>query len=313
MMPPDSATRPVATEVPPVPSTTSATVDGRTAATMAAMAAAAAMGRSPGSVVGASVSEAQLGCGAVPRIAGSSVVAIDQAGRHQGHDDAGGGPADQPRSACGAPRVGPVGARGPGASGGTPTSDGWRHSRSSGEIHPRSRSASASSQSVIGIPPRGPLVLSVHGPRLVTAGGGWGVAPPTGLPGAATGRSTPAAGTWPYDDGVARDLAIDLGTANTLVYAKGRGIVLNQPTVIALNTRTHEVLAVGNEAWKMIGRTPGLHRGRPAPARGGHHRLRHHRADDPAPAPPGRCHQAQPAPGADLRARRPSPRWSAGR
>ena len=63
--------------------------------------------------------------------------------------------------------------------------------------------------------------------------------------------------SWPYDDAVARDLAIDLGTANTLVYAKGRGIVLNQPTVIALNTRTHEVLAVGNEAWKMIGRTPG--------------------------------------------------------
>ncbi len=56
---------------------------------------------------------------------------------------------------------------------------------------------------------------------------------------------------------MARDLAIDLGTANTLVYAKGRGIVLNQPTVIALNTRTQEVLAVGDEAWKMIGRTPG--------------------------------------------------------
>jgi rod shape-determining protein MreB len=56
---------------------------------------------------------------------------------------------------------------------------------------------------------------------------------------------------------VARDLAIDLGTANTLVYARGKGIVLNQPTVIALNTRTHEVLAVGNEAWRMIGRTPG--------------------------------------------------------
>jgi len=56
---------------------------------------------------------------------------------------------------------------------------------------------------------------------------------------------------------VARDLAIDLGTANTLVYARGRGIILNQPTVIALNTRTHDVLAVGNEAWQMIGRTPG--------------------------------------------------------
>jgi len=56
---------------------------------------------------------------------------------------------------------------------------------------------------------------------------------------------------------VARDLAIDLGTANTLVYARGKGIVLNEPTVIALNSRTQEVLAVGHDAWQMIGRTPG--------------------------------------------------------
>ncbi|MHB1711691.1 MAG: rod shape-determining protein MreB [Acidimicrobiales bacterium] len=56
---------------------------------------------------------------------------------------------------------------------------------------------------------------------------------------------------------MSRDLAIDLGTANTLVYAKGKGIVLNQPTVIALNTKTRDVLAVGDEAWHMIGRTPG--------------------------------------------------------
>lgn len=56
---------------------------------------------------------------------------------------------------------------------------------------------------------------------------------------------------------MARDLAIDLGTANTLVYARGRGIVLDEPTVIALNSRTNEVLAVGQEAWQMIGRTPG--------------------------------------------------------
>src|SRR5579863_9842626 len=56
---------------------------------------------------------------------------------------------------------------------------------------------------------------------------------------------------------VARDLAIDLGTANTLVYARGKGIVLNEPTVIALNSRSHDVLAVGQEAWQMIGRTPG--------------------------------------------------------
>jgi rod shape-determining protein MreB len=56
---------------------------------------------------------------------------------------------------------------------------------------------------------------------------------------------------------VARDLAIDLGTANTLVYERGRGIVLNEPSVIALNSRTNEVLAMGHEAWQMIGRTPG--------------------------------------------------------
>ncbi|HVL51351.1 MAG TPA: rod shape-determining protein [Actinomycetota bacterium] len=54
-----------------------------------------------------------------------------------------------------------------------------------------------------------------------------------------------------------RDLAIDLGTANTLIYASGRGIVLNEPTVIALNRENNQVLAVGQEAWQMIGRTPG--------------------------------------------------------
>ena len=53
-----------------------------------------------------------------------------------------------------------------------------------------------------------------------------------------------------------RDLAIDLGTANTLVYARGNGIILNEPTVIALNSRTQDVLAMGHEAWQMIGRTP---------------------------------------------------------
>lgn len=59
------------------------------------------------------------------------------------------------------------------------------------------------------------------------------------------------------DAGLPRDLAIDLGTANTLVWAKARGIVLNEPTVIALNSQTHDVLAMGHEAWHMIGRTPG--------------------------------------------------------
>ncbi len=55
---------------------------------------------------------------------------------------------------------------------------------------------------------------------------------------------------------MARDLAIDLGTANTLVYARGEGIVLNEPSVIALNSQTNDVLAVGSDAWQMIGRTP---------------------------------------------------------
>ncbi|HZD00902.1 MAG TPA: rod shape-determining protein [Actinomycetes bacterium] len=53
-----------------------------------------------------------------------------------------------------------------------------------------------------------------------------------------------------------RALAIDLGTANTLVYVRGRGIRLRQPTVIALNESSGEILALGDEAYDMIGRTP---------------------------------------------------------
>jgi rod shape-determining protein MreB len=56
---------------------------------------------------------------------------------------------------------------------------------------------------------------------------------------------------------MARDLAIDLGTANTLVYQKQKGILFAEPTVIALNKETGAVLAMGEEAWRMIGRTPG--------------------------------------------------------
>ncbi len=52
------------------------------------------------------------------------------------------------------------------------------------------------------------------------------------------------------------DIGIDLGTANTLVYVRGRGIVLNEPSVVALNEKTGRVVAVGNQAQKMIGRTP---------------------------------------------------------
>src|SRR5947208_14935390 len=53
------------------------------------------------------------------------------------------------------------------------------------------------------------------------------------------------------------DLAIDLGTANTLVYAKGRGIVVSEPSIVAINKVTNQVLAVGREAKEMLGRTPG--------------------------------------------------------
>ncbi len=53
------------------------------------------------------------------------------------------------------------------------------------------------------------------------------------------------------------DLAIDLGTANTLVYARGKGIVVNEPSIVALNKVTNEVEAVGKEAKEMLGRTPG--------------------------------------------------------
>ena len=53
-----------------------------------------------------------------------------------------------------------------------------------------------------------------------------------------------------------RDLAIDLGTANTLVYVRGEGIVLSEPSVVAVNTIDGSPLAVGHEAKKMIGRTP---------------------------------------------------------
>ncbi|AVK47248.1 rod shape-determining protein MreB [Clostridium sp. MF28] len=56
---------------------------------------------------------------------------------------------------------------------------------------------------------------------------------------------------------ISKDIGIDLGTANTLVYLKGKGIVLREPSVVAINSGTKKVLAVGEEAKKMIGRTPG--------------------------------------------------------
>src|SRR6202142_863630 len=53
------------------------------------------------------------------------------------------------------------------------------------------------------------------------------------------------------------DVGIDLGTANTLVYLRGKGIVVNEPSVVAVNTKTNQVVAVGAAAKEMLGRTPG--------------------------------------------------------
>jgi len=55
---------------------------------------------------------------------------------------------------------------------------------------------------------------------------------------------------------ISKDIAIDLGTANSLVYVRGRGIVITEPSVVAINKKTGQVLAIGEEAKKMVGRTP---------------------------------------------------------
>ena len=54
-----------------------------------------------------------------------------------------------------------------------------------------------------------------------------------------------------------KDIGIDLGTANTLVYVRGKGITINEPSIVAVNQKTGKILAIGNEARKMVGRTPG--------------------------------------------------------
>jgi rod shape-determining protein MreB len=55
---------------------------------------------------------------------------------------------------------------------------------------------------------------------------------------------------------ISNDIGIDLGTANTLVYVKGRGIIINEPSVVALNQKTNQVVAIGAQAKNMLGRTP---------------------------------------------------------
>jgi rod shape-determining protein MreB len=55
---------------------------------------------------------------------------------------------------------------------------------------------------------------------------------------------------------LANDIGIDLGTANTVVYVRGRGIVFSEPSIVAMHKETHKTIAVGIEAKKMLGRTP---------------------------------------------------------
>ena len=54
---------------------------------------------------------------------------------------------------------------------------------------------------------------------------------------------------------ISRDIAIDLGTANTLIWVKGKGLVLNEPSIVAKNTTDQKIIAIGNEAKEMLGRT----------------------------------------------------------
>src|SRR3990167_7928992 len=55
-----------------------------------------------------------------------------------------------------------------------------------------------------------------------------------------------------------KDIGIDLGTANTLVYVRGEGIIIDEPSIVAINQKTGQILAIGSEARKMVGRTPGF-------------------------------------------------------
>ena len=56
---------------------------------------------------------------------------------------------------------------------------------------------------------------------------------------------------------MSKDIGIDLGTANVLINVSGKGIVIDEPSVVAVDTNTNKVVAVGTEAYEMVGRTPG--------------------------------------------------------
>ena len=99
-------------------------------------------------------------------------------------------------------------------------------------------------------------------------------------------RISPTMGIFSYLTGFGgRDMAVDLGTANTLVYVRGRGIVLSEPSVVAIDSRTGEVHAVGIEAKRMLGRTPGHDLGDP-PAEGRRDRRLRRHGGDAAPLHP---------------------------
>ena len=55
---------------------------------------------------------------------------------------------------------------------------------------------------------------------------------------------------------LANDIGIDLGTINTLIWVKGEGIVLAEPSIVAVEAETERIVAIGSEAWEMVGRTP---------------------------------------------------------
>src|SRR5579872_6714420 len=59
-----------------------------------------------------------------------------------------------------------------------------------------------------------------------------------------------------FFNSLSQDIGIDLGTANTLVYVRGKGIVINEPSVVAINQKTKQILAIGHEAQVMVGKTP---------------------------------------------------------
>ena len=81
--------------------------------------------------------------------------------------------------------------------------------------------------------------------------------------------------------GLTRDIGIDLGTASVLVYVRGKGVVLREPSVVAMDKTTGKLLKVGSRGAANAGAHPGQHRRHPPPAGGRHLRLRHDRADAP--------------------------------